>query len=126
MYFETPDLSSSRGWRSIGQVSKLRLNQFRDYSRRRPHNSLQMLVTNDDRLRDTATAVDAYSEAWAMTYFLLKQRPEEYVNYLQTLSQKAPQHWDDAEARWKDFRDAFGPDLNRLEAEFQRYISKLR
>jgi len=126
MYFETPDLSSSRGWRSIGQVSNLRLGQFRENLRQRPPNSLQLLVTDDSRLRDTATAVDAYAEAWALTYFLIKQRPEEYVKYLQTLSQKAPQRWDDAKARWKDFRDAFGPDLNRLEADFLQYMLKLR
>ncbi len=126
MYFEQPDLSSSRGWRSIGEINRLRLTSFRKYSQRRPPNSLQMLVTDDGRLRETATATDAYAEAWAMTYFLLEQRPKEYVKYLQTLSQKAPQFWDTPEVRWKDFRDAFGPDLNRLEADFQRYLSKLR
>lgn len=126
MYFETPDLSSSRGWRSIGQVNQLRLRQFREYLSRRPANSLQTLVSEDDRFNDTAKVVDAYAEAWAMTYFLLEQRPKEYVQYLQTLSQKAPQFWDTPEVRWKDFRDAFGPDLNRLEADFQRYLSKLR
>lgn len=126
MYFETPDLSSSRGWRSIGQINQLRLQQFREYWQRRPPNSLQMLVTDDGRLRDTATAIDAYAEAWAMTYFLLEQRPKEYVQYLQTLSQKSPQFWDTPEVRWKDFRGAFGPDLNRLEADFQRFLAKLR
>lgn len=126
MYFETPDLSSSRGWRSIGQINQSRLSQFREYQRRRPPDSLQKLVTDDDRLRETGTAIDAYAEAWAMTYFLLQQKPKEYVAYLRTLSEKPPQIWDTPEARWKDFSDAFGPDLNRLEVEFQRYMSKLR
>ncbi len=126
MYFETPDLSSSRGWRSIEQINKLRLRQFREYLSRRPPDSLQKLVTDDDRLRDTSTAVDAYAEAWAMTYFLLQKKPKEYVEYLQTLSNKAPQYWDTPEVRWSEFRDAFGPDLNRLEREFQRYLAKLR
>lgn len=126
MYFETPDLRSSRGWRSIGQINKLRLRQFHQYLSRRPPDSLQKLVTDDDRLRDTATAVDAYAEAWAMTYFLLQQKPKEYVDYLRVLSQKAPQFWDTPEVRWSEFCDAFGPDLNRLEVEFQRYLLKLR
>jgi hypothetical protein len=126
MYFETPDLNSSRGWRSIGQVNSLRLSQFRDYQRRRPSDSLQKLVTDDNRLRDTATAIDAYAEAWAVTYFLLQQKPNDYVKYLRTLSQKAPQFWDTPETRWSEFRDAFGPDLRRLEDEFQRYMSKVR
>lgn len=125
-YFETPDLTSSRGWRSIGKVNQLRLRQFREYVPRRPVNSIQTLVTDDSRLRDTSTATEAYAEAWALTYFLLQQRPKEYVEYLQTLSAKVPQYWDDPEARWSDFEDAFGPDMNRLEIDFQRYMSKLR
>jgi len=126
MYFETPDLSSSRGWRSIGQINKLRLSQFREYQQRRPADSLQTLVSDDSRLRDTAKAVDAYAESWALTYFLLEQRRKEYVAYLRTLSEKPPQHWDTPEARWTEFLNAFGPDLNRLEREFQHYLSKLR
>lgn len=126
MYFETPDLSSSRGWRSIGKVNQLRLKQFREYQRKRPVNSLQLLVTDDSRLRDTTTATDAYAESWALTYFLLQQRPKEYVEYLRTLSAKAPQYWDDPKTRWAEFEDAFGPDMNRLEIDFQRYMSKLR
>jgi hypothetical protein len=118
-------LSSTRGWRSIGEINKLRLDQFRNYLKRRPPDSLQRLVTGDNRLRDTATAIDAYAEAWALTYFLLQQRSAAYVQYLQTLSKKAPQFWDTPETRWSDFCDAFGPDVNQLEVEFQRYLSKL-
>jgi hypothetical protein len=126
MYFETPDLSSSRGWRSIGQINRLRLNDFRSFRRRRPADSLVTLLTDDGRLRGTDTARDAYAEAWSFTYFLLQQKPKEYVEYLRTLSQKVPQFWDGPETRLADFRDAFGPDMNRLELEFQRFMSKLR
>ncbi len=126
MYFETPDLNSSRGWQSIGAVNKLRLSQFRQYLGRRPADSLQKLVTDDSRLRNSDTVIDAYAEAWALTYFLLQQKSTDYVEYLRTLSQKAPQFWDTPETRWSDFRNAFGPDLGRLEEDFQRYLSNVR
>ncbi len=126
MYFETPDLSSSRGWQSIGQVNKLRLSQFRKYQSRRPPDSLQKLVTDDGWRRSADTAIDAYAEAWALTYFLLQKKSGPYVEYLRTLSQKAPQNWDTPETRWADFRHAFGPDLDRLEEEFQRYMATVR
>ena len=46
-------------------------------------------------------ALDAYAEAWALTYFLIRQHPKEYVAYLAMLSQKKPLIWDtpDAAAR---------------------------
>ncbi len=126
MYFETPDLTSSRGWRSIGAVNNLRLRQFRAYQPHRPLDSLKQMVTEDSRLREADTAVETYAQAWALTYFLLNQKPKEYVAYLQVLSEKAPQFWDTPETRWSEFRDAFGPDLDRLEAEFERYMAKVR
>ena len=36
VYFETPDLDSSRGWRYIGAINRLHLNHFRDTLARRP------------------------------------------------------------------------------------------
>ena len=125
-FFETPDLSSSRGWRSIGQINQLRLRHFRDFARHRPANSLATLLETDDRFHDTATSTDAYAEAWALTYFLIQQRPKEYVRYLQTLSEKAPQYWDTPEGRREDFTEVFGQDLDQLNQEMLRFMSRLR
>ena len=36
VYFETPDLGSSKGWSTIGAVNRARLLTFRAYSQRRP------------------------------------------------------------------------------------------
>ena len=126
MYFETPDLTSSRGWRSIGQINLLRLRHFRDYVRRRPPDSLATLLGDDRRLRDSASATDAYAEAWALTYFLAQQKPKEYVEYLRTLSRKAPQRWDEPATRLAEFKEAFGYDLEQLESDFLRFFAKLR
>ncbi len=126
MYFETPDLTSSRGWRSIGQINALRLRHFRDYVRHRPPDSLATLLGDDARLRDSGSATDAYAEAWALTYFLAQQKPKEYVEYLRTLSRKAPQRWDEPDARLAEFKEAFGYDLEQLESEFLRFFAKLR
>jgi hypothetical protein len=125
VYFETPDLSSSRGWRGIGMVNRPRLGQFRDYQKRRPADSLVTLLSDDARLKSTETGPDAYAEAWALSYFLLNRHSEQYVSYLKLLSQKKPFFWDDAPTRLAEFKQVFGDDLQALDAEFLRYTAKL-
>jgi hypothetical protein len=125
VYFETPDLSSARGWRTIGAVNGLRLAQFRQYLPRRPAGSLASLIADDARLRSAKQSADAYAEAWALNYFLLKQRGKQYDAYLKLLAEKGPLVWDKPEGRLQQFKDAFG-DLEQLDTDFVRAMSKLR
>lgn len=126
IYFETPDLSSSKGWRTVGAVNQVRLAGFRDYlSRGRPADSLVTLISNDERLRDPRRAGDAYAEAWAMNYFLIRQHPKQYLAYIKMLSEKGPLLWDDPEARLQEFKHAFG-NIEQLDAEFLRHMRKVK
>ena len=124
VYFETPDLGSRRGWRGIGDPNWPRLDRFRGYLRRRPPDSLVTLISDDTRLKSTETGQDAYAEAWALTYFLIKRYPDEYVEYLKLLSQKRPLFYDDAETRLREFKAAFGDDLEKLDAELVRSATR--
>ena len=63
-YFETPDLSFGKGWRTIGEINRPRLSQFQEYLLRRPPDSLNTLLVNDKRFRNPNEALDAYAEAW--------------------------------------------------------------
>ena len=126
IYFETPDLSSSKGWRTIGAANQVRLAGFREYVRRgRPADSLVSLIANDQRMLDPERADDAYGEAWALNYFLIRQHPKQYVDYLKQLSAKQPLIWDEPQERLQEFKQAFG-DLDQLDAEFLRQIGKVR
>ena len=126
VYFETPDLSSTRGWRAIGTVHNLRLQQFRKYLPSRPADSLRTLLANDHRFREGRTATDAYAEAWALNYYLLRKHPKEYARYLKNLSAKKPLVYDEPEERLQDFRQAFGMSLDELDADFLRYMDRIR
>ena len=126
VYFETPDLGSGRGWRTIGAVNRVRLAGFRDYLPRRPAGSLESLLAGDERLRNARDAQDAYSEAWALNYFLLRQRPRQYEEYLKRLSEKRPFVRDDPAARLREFQAIFGEDLQGFDQEFLKHISKVR
>jgi len=125
MYFETPDLASSKGWRSIGAVNPVQLDGFRNYLPRRPADSLISLLAGNDRLRDPKLASDAYAEAWALNYFLVKQRPKQYLEYIKALAEKKPLLVDDAQTKIDEFKQAFG-DLDKLDTEFVRQLSKMK
>jgi hypothetical protein len=124
IFFETPDLASRKGWSNIGGVNRPRLTHFLSYLRSRPPDSLETLIANDKRFRDTSHSLDAYAEAWSLTYFLIRQKPKQYVEYLRRLSQKKPLLWDTPETRLQEFTAVFG-DLKKLDAEFVRYMSKV-
>ncbi len=125
VYFETPDLKSSKGWRNIGGVNRPRLIRFHRYMRSRPADSLRTLIGDGKRFGDSKQSIDAYAEAWAITYYLIQKRSKQYVEYLKVLSEKKPLVWDTPEQRVKQFEAAFG-DIKKLDADFLRYISRLR
>ena len=124
-YFETPDLSSAKGWRTIGAVNQVRLAGFREYLQKpRSADSLMTLVSTNDWRSDPKRENDPYAEAWALNYFLIRQRPKQYLAYIKMLSEKKQLIWDDAETRLREFQAAFG-DLNQLDAEFVRQMAKV-
>ena len=124
-YFETPDLRSSKGWRGIGTVNRWRLARFRRYLRTRPANSLESLLADDKRFHDVKQSKDAYAEAWALTYYLIRRRGKQYVAYLKMLSKKAPAVQDDPKTRLQEFQDIFG-DLKRLDRDLLRHVARVR
>lgn len=126
MYFETPDLSNSKGWRTLGEVNRPRLARFREYLSRRPANSLMSLIVEDTRLRDPRQSLDAYAEAWALTYFLFRQHAKEYQAFTELQSAKGPMVWDEPAQRLKEFQQCFGNDLPALDAEFLRYMQRVK
>ncbi len=126
VYFETPDLNSGKGWRTIGEVNRPRLERFRDYSRTRPAKSLLSLIGDDKRFRDPRQALDAYAEAWALNYYLIKQKPKEFSAYMETMAAKKTLFFDKPEQRVKQFQAAFGDDLEKLDGEFLKFMQKVK
>jgi hypothetical protein len=126
IYFETPDLQSSKGWKNIGGINRVNLFNFRKLLRDRPTESLTTLLSDDKRFRDPTTAADAYAEAWALNYFLLRTREAKYVEYVKELA-KQPQLVDEgAEFRLTMFRKHFGDDMKELDTEFLRYMRSVQ
>jgi len=103
-----PNLHSARGWSGAGAVNQSRIDNFAQYLTSRPADSLETLLRDDKRFLDTKRSLDAYAEAWALTYFLIRQHPKEYIAYLGMLSKKKPLLQDAPDKRLDDFHQAFG------------------
>jgi hypothetical protein len=124
VYFEAPDLSSSRGWRGIGRVNYPRLATFRRNLPNWRRDSLITLLADNQRFRNPGTAVAAYADAWALNYYLIKYQPKQYAAYLEMLAEKQPLAEDDPDTRLAEFKAHFG-DLRTLEREFLQKMSRV-
>jgi hypothetical protein len=126
MFFEMPDLTSKSGWKTVGAVNTLRLKQFQEFAaKRRAANSLRTLVETDGRFTDPASMGDAYAEAWALSYFLIRTQKDAYAGYLNTIAAKPRLTWDRPADRVAAFQAAFGDDLVRLDDDWLRYMRRL-
>ncbi len=126
IYFETPDLRSSKGWRNIGAVNRVNLAQFRRSLPSRTPDALVKLLTDDTRFRNTTTARTVYADAWALNYFLLRVHSKEYSSYLEKLARQEPLVELTSAERVARFQQAFGDDLESLNEEFLRYMRRVR
>jgi uncharacterized protein DUF1570 len=124
IFFETPNLESTKGWRNIGGINRVNLLNFRKYLLRRSAGSLEQLLCDDKRFRDAATSSDAYAEAWALNYYLLrnKSKSDAYVKYLAALAQQKPLIDVSTAERLKQFKQFFGDDLAAFENDFLRFM----
>ncbi|HVW02507.1 MAG TPA: DUF1570 domain-containing protein, partial [Planctomycetaceae bacterium] len=125
MFFETPDLRSKTGWKTVGSLNRIRVKPWLDFvANRRKSDSLRTLLGSDNRFTDPATAGDAYAESWALTWYLIKNRGQDYTKYLQRLSQKPRLEWLTPSERLKEFQAVFGDDLDALDRDFTRYMKQ--
>jgi hypothetical protein len=125
-FFETPDLSSSRSWSGIGNVNYTRFERYVDNYEAGRVPPLARMISDDETFRAPDTAVDMYAQAWAWNYFLIKWKPKEYAAYLKMLADKPMLVDDDPRKRVAEFRKHFGEDLQALEAEFYRRMTRVK
>lgn len=124
MFFETPDLNNVAGWRTIGALNTSRLKTYQDYYRnRRTTESFREMIVADSSFNNADTALDVYSEAWALSYYLIKVRRDDYMKYLEAISRKQDVFKkDEPEERLAEFESYFG-EIEDVERGMLRYLS---
>jgi len=106
------------------RINPERLDWFHKYRRqRRPTGSLETFLRDDTLFK--RMPLDAYSQAWALTFYLVESRPVEFARYLKAIAARDPLTRCDADARLNDFRDAFGKDLDLIESGLLRFHDRL-
>jgi len=83
------------------------------------------MLRDSKRFRDPQTALDAYADAWALNYYLIKYQPKAYTAYLKDLAEKRPLIDDGPDQRLTEFRKRFG-DLRKLEQDFLKQMSRVK
>lgn len=124
--FESDDLRSHTGGRgkSITRINRNRLLWFANYANKRRKKDSLLTFIRSEKLFHSST-LDAYAEAWALTFFLVETQPARYARYLKKISQRDPLKVYSAESREKDFKEAFKTNLRTLEVDYLSFLDKL-
>lgn len=123
MFFEVPDLRSRRGWNGIGKVNQVRLVQLKKMLAADTTGFFDAVIGSDDRFRKPDEILDAYAEAWALNYYLIKRKPKQFVAYLKELSNLPPLTEVEETERVTFFEKHFGP-LGQVKKECFNFVLK--
>ena len=124
--FEAPGIRNSGGaGPARTRINHERFLSFGDYSKsRRNPKSLETFLSSDEMFQ--TSVLDAYGEAWALSFFLIETRPRAYAEYLRAIATRDPLRGYPAEDRVADFKKAISKELPLLEAEFLRFIAAIK
>jgi len=121
-YFETP---AGAGWGGIGAVNDSRLSDYRIVSKDPTRNRIELLISDElfYRARDQGEAVEAYGQAWGLTFFLMETRFDRLVAYYERCSRFENEL--SPEKRVSVFIEVFG-DLRSIEREYHLFMTTLK
>lgn len=124
--FEAPGIRHADPTGKVGsRINPERSAWFHNYRKnRRPEKYLKSFIASDEPF--AKATLDAYAEAWALTFFLVETRRREYGAYIKTISARKPLREYPPEERIDDFESAFSKDWTHLETAFLRYIDALK
>ena len=124
--FEAPGILNPNVLRApSARWNQSRLTWFREYTLQRRKTGALQEFTASDGLFESAP-LDAYSQAWAFSFFLLETQPRKFQTYLKIILAHPVGEEITPAIRRRDFEQAFGTDWPLLEAQFQRFIDGLR
>jgi hypothetical protein len=124
--FEAPGIRNT----SANMGEKSRINPERQIwfgnfvQTRRKERSLEAFLSTDKPF-DTNT-LDAYSEAWALSFYLVEKRPRDYAKFLAKMMTRSPVEKFTVTERLADFRETITSDITLLESDLLRFIKNLK
>lgn len=126
-FFEAPDFRNPRGWRTIGRKNEVNFARWKRYIPHRPSESLTTLLADDSRYRSASSSPESfYAESWALTYFLIKTRTDQYVTFMKRLSEGKPLVYRSPQERIELVEEVFETTLADLDKQLVAYMKRLR
>jgi hypothetical protein len=125
MMFEARGVwNSGRYQQQSDRINRERLTEFRETLAKRPPHWFAQIIINDASF--ATREKEAYAESWAFTFYLCETNPRLYAKYLaRTAAIEDFADYSPTE-RLRDFTDIFGDNLKLIDAQFLRYIEKLK
>lgn len=109
---------------ALQRVNRERFVWFLEYrAARRKKNSLEDFLASDYLFIDQT--LDAYAEAWALTFFLSETRPAQLASYLKKLAKRTDSGACTPARRLTDFKSSFGRDILTLEVQYLKFMQEL-
>ncbi len=133
----SPPKPTKRGvdWAGLGEINPIHLTTIRDLddpmssevrggpkvpnARDRGRPLVEYLATRSD-----LTPTD-YALSWGLTHYLAQKQVDKFVAYIRKLNRLRPFETRTPEEQLADFREAFGPDLAKLDAQVAKHLGKL-
>jgi len=82
--------------------------------------SWSTVVEDDSAFQSNVLAGSAYTHAWSMHWYFCNYYLNEYMNYVQLLSEREPLQILNAEDRAQQVESTFGASIAELQADFQK------
>jgi len=125
MMFEARGVwNSGRFQQQSDRINRQRLTEFRETLAKRPAHWFSQLIASDAPF--DSQEKEAYAESWAFSFYLCETNPRLYAKYLaRTAAREDFVDYSSAE-RLRDFTDIFGENLKLIDAQFLRYMEKLK
>ncbi len=124
--FEAPSIrNTSSGATSKSRINRGRYIDFQNFAeKRRKPVSLEDFVASDSMLQSSTS--NFYSQAWALSSYLVETRPSQYAKYLKRIAERDPLKSYSSKQQVADFKEVFDEDLEWLEVSFLRYMQRLK
>lgn len=113
-------------WRGLATPNTERLHDYRTARKARTLPPLRAILTEQEAFFQPRADTQAYyAGAWGLLYYL-SQRHREALNDYLTAVAKHRAGPVTAEARLKDFTDAFGENLDQLDADWRAFMDRVQ
>lgn len=124
-FFEAPGIRDRSHGEPKSRINLYRFLSFQEFVKtRRKKKSLADFIKSDTLFQKSV--LDAYAQAWALSFYLIETRPAKYMQYLKTIAKRDPLKPYTSQERLSDFTNIFGDDLIMLETALIRYIDRLQ